>query len=77
MSLAEIQSAAGELSEHERGRLALWLLETLPPGHDGDSTADTIQEALRRDEELTFGKVKGLTAEEFWSAVAEQRQQWK
>jgi uncharacterized protein with beta-barrel porin domain len=77
MSMAEIQSAAAGLSQQQRGALAAWLLDSLPP-HDGeDATADTLREAVRRRDELDSGAVKAVSSEEFWAAIDRERATWK
>ena len=77
MSMAEIQSAVAELSDSERGKLAAWLLHSLPPHSGKDSSTDTLREAVRRSEELDSGAVKAISSEEFWAAIARERATWK
>jgi len=69
MSLTEIQSAFSELSDQERGNLAAWLLDSLPPHSEEDGSAEGIEEAARRREELDSGKVRPLASSEFWSSI--------
>jgi putative addiction module component len=77
MSMTEIQDAAAELSERERGTLAAWLLNSLPP-HDGqDASTDSLREAARRRDELDSGAVSPLSSEEFWASIERQRARWK
>jgi hypothetical protein len=75
--LAEVQTAASDLPEKERGSLAAWLLESLPPHSGKDGSAEAIEEAARRREELDSGRVKALSSDEFWAAVDEDRKAWK
>ena len=77
MSLTEIKLAAEDLPARERGSLALWLLESLPPHSGEDATAEGIAEAARRREELDSRRVQPLSADEFWGAIAEERAAWK
>jgi hypothetical protein len=77
MSMAEIQSAAAELSERERGRLAAWLLHSLPPHRGEDGGAESLKEALRRRDELDSGTVQPLSSEEFWASIERERAAWK
>ena len=77
MSLAELQTAASGLPEKERGSLAAWLLESLPPHSGTDASAESIEEAVRRREELDSGRVSALSSDEFWAAAEEDRKAWK
>ena len=77
MSMAELQNAVEELSDKERGTLAAWLLNSLPPHAAEDAHADTLKEAVRRQDELDSGAVKAMTAEEFWAAIDRERATWK
>jgi len=77
MSLAEIQNTISNLSDHERGTLAAWLLESLPPHQPEDATVEGIKEAARRRDELDSGKARPLTADEFWTAIQRDRAAWK
>lgn len=77
MSLAEVQIAASDLPEKERGSLAAWLLESLPPHSGKDASAESIKEAARGREELDSGQVSALSSDEFWAAVDEDRKAWK
>jgi hypothetical protein len=73
MSMTEIQNAAAELSYRDRGTLALWLLNSLPP-HDGeDASADSIREAARRRDELDSGALSPVSSEEFWASIERER----
>lgn len=71
MSLAEVQIAASDLPEQERGSLAAWLLKSLPPHSGKDASVQSIEEAARRRDELDSGRVKTLSSDEFWAAVDE------
>lgn len=77
MSIAEIQHAVADLSEFDRGTLAAWLLESLPPHGLEDASAEGIEEAARRRQELDSGTVRPLTSDEFWTAIDRQRAAWK
>jgi len=77
MSLAEIQTAVSELPEVERGTLAAWLLDSLPPHSHEDASAEGIEEAARRREELDSGRVRPLGSDEFWASVERLRATWK
>src|SRR5687767_1148734 len=58
MSAKEIQHALAKLPVKERGSLAAWLLETLPPHGTEDGAAEGIEEAARRREEIDSGRVQ-------------------
>ncbi len=77
MSIAEIQHAVAELPETERGTLAAWLLESLPPHRPEDAGAEGIEEAARRREQLDSGGVQPISSEEFWSSIERLRATWK
>ena len=76
MSLAEIQNAVSELPEVERDTLAAWLLDSLPPHSNEDASADGIEEAARRREELDSGRVTPLSSDEFWASIERLRATW-
>lgn len=77
MSMAEIQSAAAELPERERGKLAAWLLDSLPPHSGEDGAADGLREAARRRDELESGAMSAVSSEEFWASIQRERAAWK
>ena len=77
MSLAEVQIASSDLPEKERGSLAAWLLESLPPHSGKDASVESVNDAVRRRDELDSGRVSALSADEFWAAVDEDRKAWK
>ena len=77
MSVAEIQRTVSGLSEKERGQLALWLLDSLPPSSHEDAGDESIAEAVRRREDLDSGRVQAIGTADFWTAVERERQQWK
>jgi len=77
MSIAEIQHAVADLSEFDRGTLAAWLLDSLPPHDPEDASAEGIEVAARRRQELDSGAVRPLNADEFWAAIDRQRAAWK
>ncbi len=70
MSVAELEKAILQLPAAERLRLAHLLIDSLG---DLPNEADAIEEGIRRMEDLASGKVKGLTAEEFWRVYAESK----
>ena len=77
MSIAEIQHAVAELPEHERGALAAWLMESLPPHDAEDAGAESIEEAVRRRQDLDSGAAKTMSSDDFWNAINRQRAAWK
>ena len=77
MSIAEIQHAVSDLPEVERGTLAAWLLESLPPHSHADAGAEGIEEAARRREELDSGRVHPLSSDEFWASIERLRSTWR
>ena len=77
MSIAEIQHAVAELPEHERGALAVWLMESLPPHDAEDAGAEGIEEAVRRRQDLDSGAAKAMSSDDFWNAINRQRAAWK
>jgi len=77
MSIAEIQNAVSDLPEVERGTLAAWLLDSLPPHSHEDAGAEGIVEAGRRREELDSGGVRPLSSDEFWASIERLRATWK
>jgi hypothetical protein len=77
MSLSDIKEALTELPDKQRGSLAAWLLDSLPPHADEDASAEGIVEAARRREELDSGRVQLVSADEFWAAVQRERSSWK
>lgn len=77
MSIAEIQNAVSDLSEFERGTLATWLLDSLPPHSLEDAGAEGIEEATRRREDLDSGQVRPLSSDEFWASLEQAHPTWK
>jgi hypothetical protein len=77
MSMAEIQSAVAELPPQERGALAAWLLDSLPPHGAEDAEADSLREAVRRRDELDSGAASPISSEEFWAAVERECAKWR
>lgn len=73
MSMLEIQQAAADLSEQDRGVLAAWLLETLPPHSSEDAAMESLAEAFRRKGELDSGATIPVSQAELWQAVARER----
>ena len=77
MSVAEIRNTVANWSEFDRGTLAAWLLDSLPPHGHEDASAEGIEEAARRREELDSGSVQPLRSDEFWAAIDRLRATWK
>lgn len=77
MSIAEIQNVVSDLPEFERGTLAAWLLDSLPPHSEEDAGAEGLAEAARRREELDSGRVRPLSSDEFWASIERLRATWK
>jgi hypothetical protein len=77
MSLLEIKESAARLADQEKGALAAWLLDSLPPHSGEDASADSLREAARRRDELNSSQVQPLGADEFWAAVERERSSWK
>lgn len=77
MSIAEIQNLVSDLSEFERGTLAAWLLNSLPPHSSEDASAECLQEAARRRDELDSGQVLPLSSDDFWASIERLRATWK
>ncbi len=73
MSIAEIQNAVSDLPELQRGTLAAWLLDSLPPHSHEDASAEGVAEAARRREELDSGRVRPLSSDEFWASIERLR----
>lgn len=77
MSFAEIQHAVSDLPEVERGTLAVWLLDSLPPHSQANADAEGIEEAVRRRGELDSGRVHPLSSDEFWASIERLRTSWR
>jgi hypothetical protein len=77
MSIAEIQRTLADLPEKDRGTMAAWLLDSLPPHSPKDAAAEGIEEAARRRQKLDSGTVRPLTSDEFWADIDRQRAAWK
>ncbi len=69
MSIAEVEKEALALPENERARLAVTLLETLPPPEAGISD----EEVLQRDADLESGRAEEVSHEEFLRRVERER----
>ena len=68
MSLAEIEKEALALTEEERARLAVSLLETLSP-----EVELSDEEVLQRDADLDSGRAEEISHEEFVRRVEQER----
>jgi hypothetical protein len=77
MSLLEIKESVAQLADTEKGDLAAWLLDSLPPHGTEDASADSLAEASRRRDELDSGRVQPLRTDEFWAAIERERASWK
>jgi len=77
MSLSQIKEAVAELPDKERGALAAWLLDSLPPNNGEDASDESIAEAVHRREELNSGRVREVSADEFWASIERERSSWK
>lgn len=77
MSLSKIKGAVAEWSNKDRGALAAWLLDSLPPNDGEDGSVEGIAEAVRRREELDSGLVRSVSSDEFWESVQRERSSWK
>lgn len=77
MSLLELKETVAQLPDIEKGDLAAWLLDSLPPHNAEDSSNDSVEEAARRREELDSGRVKPVPATEFWATIERERASWK
>ena len=77
MSLVEIKDSVAQLADREKGDLAAWLLDSLPPHSAEDASADSIAEASHRRDELDSGRVQPMRADEFWAAIERERASWK
>jgi len=77
MSATEIQHLLAKLPVKERGSVAAWLLEKLPPHGTGDGAVEGIEEAARRREDIDSGRVQPISADEFWATIARERASWR
>jgi len=77
MSVAEIQKNVSGLPEKERAKLAAWLLDSLPPSSEDDAGTASLEEAVRRREELDSGRAHPISETEFWEGIDLERRQWK
>ncbi len=66
MSTAEIEQSALQLPLGERLRLARRLVESIG---DAEVEQASIEEGIRRIEDVASGRVRGLTEEEFRRAL--------
>ncbi len=69
MTVAEVEKKALALTEIERARLAVSLLETLPP-LDAEVSDE---EVLRRDADAESGRAEEISHEEFVRRVERER----
>ena len=77
MSLSELKQSMTQLPDVEKGNLAAWLLDALPPHSSEDASSESLDEAVRRREQLDSGQIKPLAADEFWAAIERERASWK
>ena len=69
MSLTEVEKEALALPENDRARLAVSLLETLPP----PDAFVSDEEALQRDADLDAGRSGEISHEEFVRRIERER----
>jgi hypothetical protein len=69
MTIAEVEKEALALLEDERARLAVSLLETLPPP-EAELSDD---EVLKRDVDLESGRAEEISHQEFIRRVERER----
>ena len=69
MSLADIQKEALALTQKQRARLVISLLETLPPPEE--EIPD--EEVFQRDAELESGRAQEISHDEFTRRVERER----
>jgi putative addiction module component (TIGR02574 family) len=67
----ELKTQLAKLSVDDREALANYLISTLP--EDDEQEAQWEAELLRRDRELSSGKVQGIPAEEVFRELRENR----
>ncbi len=77
MLITEVPRVVSDLPERDRGMLAAWLLDSLPPHGGGDASDEGVHEALRRRQELDIGRIDPLSAEEFWASIDAERTAWR
>jgi len=70
ISASEVQSQAMKLPKRSRLKLASALLDSVAPAVRPD---EILEEAARRDAEMTTGKVTPLSESEFWGGVVGYR----
>lgn len=74
MSLAQIQEAIEELSAEEMRTLRAWLSDRTDEAADDQADdVEGVRIAQKRLDELSSGKVKGLSHEEFWAEMNARR----
>lgn len=69
MSLLEIKESVAQLADRDKGSLAAWLLDSLPPHGTEDAAADSLADAVRRRDELDSGRAQAVSADEFWTRL--------
>ena len=72
ISASEVQCQAMKLPKRSRLKLASALLDSVAPAVRPD---EILEEAARRDAEMTTGKVTPLSEAEFWGGVVGYRGQ--
>lgn len=72
MSATELTSFVLSLDSEERAHLMGLLLDVVEGADPTDHGLDSYTEAAMRQEELTSGKVKALSEEEFWAGLRER-----
>ena len=76
MSLLEIKESVAQLGDRDKGSLAAWLLDSLPPHSTEEATADSLADAVRRRNELDTGHTQAVNADDFWAAIERERAAW-
>lgn len=68
-NFAELEQQARALSDQERARLALSLIESLEPGDEGDVEAAWRAEIEARIADYDRGEVKALPGDEVFAEI--------
>jgi putative addiction module component (TIGR02574 family) len=73
MSIAEIREEALRLSEEDRAELVALIVDSFEGADPNDTDADSLAEARARSEELSSGKVVGISETAFFEAIRDAR----
>ncbi len=71
MSIAELKGIAASLDEEDRAELAGFLLDLMDGADPGETTMDSVTEALSRRADLEAGTVVPLSESEFWNGLGQ------